>query len=183
MCCCFRSKVQVKIFRILLKKTYGDSYQDRLTIVYGTLSDLFEEYNKNLSITTTSIAGASSNGGDLCPRSETDFDLEDYEDFLSSRSSQSEQSQLKQYLDEKNLDYKIDIDILEYWKKASLQYPTLSLMARDILAIPISTVPSESTFSIAKKVISPMRSSLNPRTIESLICLEDWIYARDGKFS
>ena len=78
------------------KKTYGDGYQDRLTIVSCTLFDLFEEYNKNFSITTTPIAGASgSGGGDLCPRNDNDFDLEDYEDFLNSRSSQFEQSQLK----------------------------------------------------------------------------------------
>ena len=55
-------------------------------------------------------------------------------------------------------------------------------MAHDILAIQVSIVPFESIFSIAKKVISPMRSSLSPRIIKSLICLKDWLHARNGNF-
>ena len=69
------------------KKTYDDGYQDCLTYVSRTLIDLFEEYNKNFSITTTPVARVSSNGGDLCPRSDTNFNLDDYEDFLSLRSN------------------------------------------------------------------------------------------------
>ncbi|KAF7801936.1 zinc finger BED domain-containing protein DAYSLEEPER-like [Senna tora] len=65
-------------------------------------------------------------------------------------------------------------------KKASGQFPILASMARDILAIPISTVASESTFSIEKKLISPWRSSLKPNIIQALICLEDWTRTGDG---
>ncbi|KAL2901420.1 LINE-1 reverse transcriptase-like protein [Bienertia sinuspersici] len=49
-----------------------------------------------------------------------------------------------------NLPFVVDhdgFDILEYWKAQSVSYPTLALMARDILAIPITFVASESAFS------------------------------------
>ncbi|GAU34710.1 hypothetical protein TSUD_29520 [Trifolium subterraneum] len=38
-------------------------------------------------------------------------------------------------------------DLLNWWKVNSTKYPILGQMARDILAIPLSTVASESAFS------------------------------------
>lgn len=48
-------------------------------------------------------------------------------------------------------------------------------MARDILAIPMSTVASESTFSAGRRVIEPHRSCLKPETVEMLLCGADWV--------
>ncbi|KAM3270249.1 putative protein isoform X2 [Capsicum chacoense] len=47
-------------------------------------------------------------------------------------------------------------------------------MARDMLAIPISSVASECAFSKGGRVIDPFRSSLTPKLVQSLICLQDW---------
>ena len=41
--------------------------------------------------------------------------------------------------------------------------------------MPISTVASESAFSVGGRVIDRYRSSLNPETAETLICAQDWI--------
>jgi hAT family C-terminal dimerisation region len=35
------------------------------------------------------------------------------------------------------------IDILNYWKRNIIVYPILTMMARDIFAVPVSTVSSE----------------------------------------
>ncbi|GKB48976.1 ribonuclease H-like domain-containing protein [Tanacetum coccineum] len=50
----------------------------------------------------------------------------------------------------------------------------LSLLARDVLAIPISTVASKSVFSTDGRVLDAFRSSLTPPVVESLICTQDW---------
>jgi hypothetical protein len=45
-------------------------------------------------------------------------------------------------------------------------------MARDILAIPVSTVASESAFSTGGRVIETFRSSLKEEMTEALICAQ-----------
>ncbi|CAI0449146.1 unnamed protein product [Linum tenue] len=68
-----------------------------------------------------------------------------------------------------------DFDILIWWKVHSTKYPIIAKMARDVLAVPISTVASESTFSTSGRVLDPYRSSLSPKTVEALICCQDWL--------
>jgi hypothetical protein len=48
-------------------------------------------------------------------------------------------------------------------------------MARDILAIPVSTVASESAFSTGGRVIETFRSSLKQEMTEALICAQQWL--------
>ncbi|KAL4381580.1 hypothetical protein AHAS_Ahas04G0147700 [Arachis hypogaea] len=48
-------------------------------------------------------------------------------------------------------------------------------MAREVLAIPVSTVASESAFSTGGRVLDLYRSSLTPRMVEALVCTGDWL--------
>jgi hypothetical protein len=49
------------------------------------------------------------------------------------------------------------IDVLDYWKENKNIFPTLYTMARDIFAVPVSTVPSESCFSSANRILTDKR--------------------------
>ncbi|KAG8386871.1 hypothetical protein BUALT_Bualt03G0194000 [Buddleja alternifolia] len=70
-----------------------------------------------------------------------------------------------------------DFDVLNWWKVNTPKYPVLSKVARDVLAIPVSTIASESAFSTSGRVIDPFRSSLSPKMVEALICAQDWLRA------
>ncbi|KAG8485673.1 hypothetical protein CXB51_018960 [Gossypium anomalum] len=60
-------------------------------------------------------------------------------------------------------------------KMKSPRFPTLSKMARDVLAIPVFTVASESTFSTEGRVLDQYRSFLTPKIVQALVCTQDWI--------
>ncbi|KAL2897635.1 putative AC9 transposase, partial [Bienertia sinuspersici] len=71
-------------------------------------------------------------------------------------------------------------DILKWWKQKSGKYCILSKIAADVLAIPITTVASEATFSAVSRVIDPYRASLLPETVQMLICTGDWTRSTFG---
>ncbi|KAL4571024.1 hypothetical protein LXL04_017774 [Taraxacum kok-saghyz] len=71
-------------------------------------------------------------------------------------------------------------DALQWWRSNSLKCRILSRMARDILAIPITTVASEATFSAGSRVIDTYRASLGAETVEVLLCGGDWCRSLHG---
>jgi hypothetical protein len=87
----------------------------------------------------------------------------------------TKQNELDMYLKDQLVSPNVSIDILEWWNTNSQKYPTISRMARDILAVPASTVASESAFSTGSRVISDYRSRLTSETVNALICLQDWM--------
>jgi hypothetical protein len=64
---------------------------------------------------------------------------------------------------------------LGWWKIIAPKYPIIAAIARDVLAMPISTVASESAFSTGGRILDPFRSSLSPLTVEALVCTQNWI--------
>ena len=48
-------------------------------------------------------------------------------------------------------------------------------MARDVLAILVSTMASESAFSTGGRVLDLYHCSLTPQMVEALVCTQDWI--------
>jgi len=90
------------------------------------------------------------------------------------RGRDDNKSELERYLEEESEDI-LDLDILMWWKSTGSKYKILSLIARDVLSIPVTTVASESAFSTSGRVLDGFRSSLTPRVVEALICTQDWL--------
>lgn len=98
-------------------------------------------------------------------------------DFLKyvqeTSSGDCVKSELDLYLEELVLFNQSNIskfDILGYWKNIGVKYPTLQRIVKNFLAIPISTVASESAFSIGGgKFLTPHHSKLNEDTVEALM--------------
>lgn len=68
-----------------------------------------------------------------------------------------------------------DIDILEWWKTNQIEYPILSHIAHDYLAIQATSAECERCFSIASNTITNKRNRLDPEAVQASLCLKSWI--------
>ena len=68
-----------------------------------------------------------------------------------------------------------DVDILQWWKAKSKTFPDLSKMARDILAIPATSVPSERTNSGGREMLPYTRNQLSSTMIEATLVSKSFL--------
>ncbi|XP_058181153.1 zinc finger BED domain-containing protein RICESLEEPER 2-like [Rhododendron vialii] len=153
-------------------KLYGESSSEvftQCTRIREKLFGLFNEYQSK-AYKPEVVQGnvVQENQGEFIE----DFDAFESHSFVSS----AHKNQLELYLDEPRLPRNENIDVLEYWRAHNYRYPELASMARDVLSIPISTVASESAFSVGGRVLDKYRSSLKPKIVEALICSRDWLF-------
>ncbi|KAJ9539052.1 hypothetical protein OSB04_031785 [Centaurea solstitialis] len=152
--------------------------------VEKALEDMYSDYLEmhNSLVREASTHGSGSSGGsNACVSNEDASGWEAYGQFIESVDVEGpEKSELAMYLEEgvhrvQGQAGMQSFNALEWWKIHKLKYRVLSQMAMDVLAIPISTVASESTFSAGGRVIDPYRSLLGADTVQMFICGRDWI--------
>jgi hypothetical protein len=85
------------------------------------------------------------------------------------------QSELLSYLDTDPIsEYDDNFNILSWWSDHTRVYPVLSILAKDVMTVHVSTISSESTFSLVGRVIEERRRSLTSDMVEMISCLKDW---------
>ncbi|CAN0928720.1 Putative AC transposase [Linum grandiflorum] len=90
-------------------------------------------------------------------------------------------AELDNYLNEDILPRQPDFDILMWWKVNGPKYPILQNVAKDILALLVTSVASESAFSSGGRLLDPHRSRLHESTVEALMCTRSWLQS-NGKY-
>lgn len=161
--------------KITVEEIFGD---ERGQLVWAAINtcvrELFEEY-KNMyapSEETTEVIDANQSkggpGGKLKEKVAKRMKM-------SNCSTSTTKSELDKYLAEETENTEKKIDILSWWKVNANRFPVLGHMARDVLAIPITTVASESAFSTSGRILDDFRTSLTPFMLEALVCTQDWL--------
>ena len=81
------------------------------------------------------------------------------------------------FIDEGVLKRNGNFDIFGWQKSNGFKYHTLQRIARDILAILVTTIASKSAFSTSGRLLSPHHSRLHPKTIEAMTCAQNWLWS------
>ncbi|XP_070047045.1 zinc finger BED domain-containing protein RICESLEEPER 2-like [Nicotiana tomentosiformis] len=169
----FDLRYKIKLVEFYLVQIYGEEASlDKIQEVRNHCFDLFQEYQSR-KLTSHESSQASN---EVVGIVDGDW-FYSFDQFVaSSRANVDTRSELDVYLEESLLPSTPSFDSLSWQKTNGLKFPTLQKMARDLLAIPVSTVASESAFSTSGRLISPHRSRLHPTTLEALVCARTWLW-------
>lgn len=153
--------------------------EEKVSLVKTKLYKLFEHYNVG-NMSSSSQDPSSTNLGSIldvrkCGDKRMYDEIEEYESQTITSTGKSE---LELYLEEPKLLIKFNpkLDVLQHWKDNHHRFPSVALMACDVLAIPITTVASESSFSIGSRILTKYRSSMLPEKVQTLICTRNWLH-------
>ncbi|KAL2905114.1 Zinc finger BED domain-containing protein RICESLEEPER 2 [Bienertia sinuspersici] len=154
---------------------------ENINMVRDVLYQLYSEYVK---MHHSSSVEESEECGLVCSYNDDDEEsgMQELLDIVSSGEMvEPLKSELDTYLNDGLYNaQESKFDVLAWWKEKYMKYPILSKLATHVLAIPITTVASEATFSAGDRVIDPYRASLGPETVQMLICTGDWCRALHG---
>jgi len=157
-----------------LKQAYGESTGDHIAKVDKTLRNLFNGYSSEMRNTTSAAQG---NETSTVGKSNS---WSDWFQHISVRNNQVS-SELDRYLHDDLFPCNDEsFDILHWWKIHASQYPVVACMARDLFAVPASTVAVESAFGTSECIVNDHRTRLASNTIEALLCFQDWLWSADN---
>ncbi|XP_021320426.1 zinc finger BED domain-containing protein RICESLEEPER 2 [Sorghum bicolor] len=142
-----------------LKEAFGSDAKKYMLEVRGKICELFFRYSIQ----------ADQQGGGCSNASSTDVPV--HEGL----------GELNHYLEGECVPENVPFDIMKWWKGNASMYPTLALLARDILRIPACVVSTESAFDETDERVSLFNRKLSPEVVEALICNQDWIKSSETK--
>lgn len=164
------------------RRVYGEvEYEMELSKFKAKLETLYDAYLSEYSMSPSSSrprrrrVTSGQQGGEQFDVVSDKF-MTDFDSFSCEKSTGVLKSDLQMYLEEPLVPRATNINILYHWRTNEVRFPVLALMAKDVLAIPISTVAFESVFSTTGRVLDCYRSSLKSSTAEAVVCLKDWTF-------
>ena len=176
-------RFNLKYVRFCFGRLYDVEKAENFTIkVKDTLLRLFEHYlNVDENFEVANSVGTSVNENVNVDLIVVNDDMLDdlpsqFKKHLEEEGGVQKKKEVERYLGddcEDPNDFKLDI--LSWWKCNATKYKILSKVAQHVLAIPVSTVVSEATFSTDGRILDPFRSSLSPSTVQALVCCQNWL--------
>lgn len=170
------ARFKMKLVEYYYPQIYGVTAQDRIDDVNDRIKALYSEHALCSPLASLDQGLAWQVSGSDNPDNETRDRLTGFDKFLNETSqNQSSISDLDKYLEEPLFPRNVDFSILEWWKVHMPKYPILSMVARNVLGIPMSKVAFEFAFNTGGRVLDSYRGSLSPNTVQALMCAQDWL--------
>ncbi|XP_050245613.1 zinc finger BED domain-containing protein RICESLEEPER 3-like [Quercus robur] len=165
-------RYKIELLEYYFPIIYGDEVDNEIQMVRDICYEMIRDYSSGR------MGREGTRGPCVGENLQVDDSLMDFERYLSKKKRGGNiKLELDHYLEDDLMPRTVDFDILAWWKSNGPKYPTLQRIARDILAIPVSTVALKSSFSTSGRLLSPHRSKLHQKTVEALMCAQNWLWA------
>ncbi|KAL3516783.1 hypothetical protein ACH5RR_023685 [Cinchona calisaya] len=148
----FDPRLKLALVEYNYNAIYGENAKKYVDRVRSAIVDLFVEYGGELNPSFGYACGSDVEETNFTGANKESDDISD--DMFSNFD--------KWY-------YRSKSSTIRDYQKSELQ------MARDILAVPATTVASESAFSVGGRVIDESRAALLPDVVEALVTTSDWL--------
>nr|GMD68580.1 zinc finger BED domain-containing protein RICESLEEPER 2-like [Ipomoea batatas] len=158
----------------------NEEARENISKVKEIINTLYEVYvAESMNKENSETLGSSNTFGSQTTHPTSTYHWDDFDAYCEEvETAEPTRSKLVDYLEKGRLkknEIPSDFSCLDWWKMNRIQYPILSRMAAYVLAIPVTSVASEVTFSAGTRVIDSYRASLVPDTVQTLVCGGDWL--------
>lgn len=186
---------KLELAKLCFEELYGldtVDYKEMYESLMCLLRSLFKEYSSRHGPRVDPSDQSSQSDQSTQPRDQSVERMEVVDEFvgykrmdvrykqklneIGVREKKDElETYLKESVEQPDLMIGMEYDVLSWWRKNSVKFPILSEIARDVLAIQVSSVASESAFSTSGRLLEPHRSCLTHYMVEVLMCTELWM--------
>lgn len=172
----------MKYIEFVCSKVKGRDGNSQVAAVLGAIRKHFDEYvirfpEKENFMSDSSSSNSNSEGHSPSPAHVNHIFgvLKDYYQFIQSSNQPAKKTDLDCYLEEPILPWSQDFSALTWWRTTGAKYPTLSKMARDFLAVPVSLATSyEASFYTEPRPVNEHIIRLKPDLGNALMCTRSW---------
>lgn len=163
-------RYKLHLLNVIFSSIYGEvGAAEKVAEVRKLLYNLVSQYKDSMEVVAPSTSAVQKLGNDEV------FDLFDQYMSWQPVAPLPTCTELDLYLNEPTLRRtQQELDIIHWWQFEGIKYPTLQKIARDIMAISVTTVSSETVFGTGERTVSPHRSRLSPQILEAVMCVQAW---------
>jgi len=174
----FDPRQKMEFAKMCFEKLYGvdtSEAKEMYNSVYDVMKAMLKEYTvifkgpntqSSQSNPPSSTAARDTFACELAEDSNVEFERMDrsYKEMVNEIRVTDPKDELDIYLKAEVENPKtlpgMEWDVLSWWRLNSQKYPVLSEIARDVLAMQVSSVASESAFSTSGRLLEPSRAAL-----------------------
>nr|XP_011462907.1 PREDICTED: zinc finger BED domain-containing protein RICESLEEPER 1-like [Fragaria vesca subsp. vesca] len=174
-------RLKLKYVEFVSTRLNGTEGSLQVADVLGAIHKLYDDYLIRFPIKENFMCYSSCSGPDtemeVSPPKQVKHTLnvlQDYHMFIKLGIKPTKKSDLDCYLEEPVINGSPDFDVLTWWSTADAKYPTLSRMAQDFLAIPVSLATSCEAFYTKLRPADESLVSLKPDLMNALVCTRSW---------
>jgi hypothetical protein len=157
------------VFNILMPNSADNAKKAKIKSGFKTA--FFQYQDREVGIKAARILKEKEDAPETQP-DDDDGELSDAELYRSGPLELDTETELTRYLKLPLMPR--ETNIYNFWKAKQFEFPIISKIAGDFLAIPATSAPSECVFSVGSDIVTKKRNRLTGDSVRMIMCLKDW---------